>query len=55
MYIEVVLPLPLAVPSELEDAVQMGVRAEVQFGRSKLYAALIVRVVDTPPDYKTNR
>ena len=59
MYIEVVLPLAVpktytyAVPSELEDAVQTGVRAEVQFGRSKLYAALIVRVVDTPPDYKT--
>ncbi len=59
MYIEVVLPLALpktytyAVPPELEDAVQTGVRAEVQFGRSKLYAALIVRVVDTPPDYKT--
>ncbi|MEY4928222.1 MAG: hypothetical protein RI894_2660, partial [Bacteroidota bacterium] len=59
MYIEVVLPLAVpktytyAVPSELEDAVQTGVRAEVQFGRSKLYAALIVRIVDTPPDYKT--
>ncbi|NJL75928.1 MAG: primosomal protein N' [Saprospiraceae bacterium] len=50
LYVEVVIPLAIpklytyAVPEEMVNAVQFGVRAEVQFGKNKLYAAIIVNI-----------
>ncbi|HTX88101.1 MAG TPA: primosomal protein N' [Bacteroidales bacterium] len=54
-YAEVLLPLPVsgtftyAVPTELESAVKEGVRVVVQFGRKKIYAALVKSISDRPP------
>ncbi|MEM9888709.1 MAG: primosomal protein N' [Bacteroidota bacterium] len=50
VHIEVVLPLPLPktysyyVPEEWVKQIQFGVRVEVQFGKNKIYAALVVKV-----------
>ena len=47
-FVEVVLPLALpktytySVPEQLLEQVKFGVRVEVQFGRNKLYTALVV-------------
>jgi len=55
-YIRVVLPLPLpklytyAVPGELLKDIQTGKRVEVQFGRRKLYAALVHSITERPED-----
>ena len=55
-YVQVVLPLALpkpftyAVPEEWVAEVAFGKRVEVQFGKSKRYSALIVGLVDEPPD-----
>lgn len=49
------LPLPLPgfytyrVPFELNDSVQIGQRVVVQFGRKRIYSALIKRIHETPP------
>ncbi len=54
-YAEVVLPLALPqyytywVPPELLEQVQVGVRVEVQFGKSKRYAALVRRLHQDKP------
>ena len=54
-FADVLLPLPLPalftyrVPYELDDAVCFGKRVIVPFGRSKLYAALVVRVHENAP------
>lgn len=54
-FINVVLPLALpklytyAVPIELEQQVQPGVRVEVQFGRQKLYTAIVHSITINPP------
>lgn len=55
---QVILPLALpktytyAVPAHLEAQIQTGVRVEVQFGRQKLYTAIIYAVTkDAPIDY----
>ncbi len=59
MYIDVILPLAVprtysySVPRECVEAVQLGVRVEVQFGRNRLYAAIVLRVRDSAPDYAT--
>ena len=54
-FVDVLLPLPVAslftyrVPVELETQMAFGKRVIVPFGRSKLYAALVVRVhTDSP-------
>jgi primosomal protein N' (replication factor Y) (superfamily II helicase) len=55
VYAEVVLPLALPrpytymVPEELVPEVAFGKRVEVQFGQSKLYAAVIVGLTGEPP------
>lgn len=55
LFADVLLPLPVGgtftyrVPYELNDQVQKGVRAVVQFGSRKLYTALVIRVHEIPP------
>jgi primosomal protein N' (replication factor Y) len=55
-FVEVILPLALpgtytyAVPAELVSSVEPGKRIEVQFGRKKIYAALIRKVLDKKPE-----
>ena len=59
LFAEVIIPLAVpntytySVPEEVEGAVQRGVRVEVQFGRNRLYAGLVLRVSHEPPMYKT--
>ncbi len=56
MYVTVVLPLAVpkpytySVPEVLVPKVRFGMRVEVQFGKSKLYAALIVEVHRKAPE-----
>ena len=57
-FVQVILPLALpklytyAVPAHLEAQIQTGTRVEVQFGRQKLYTAIIYFVTkDAPTDY----
>jgi primosomal protein N' (replication factor Y) len=46
------LPKPYTyyVPEELVAKVQFGVRVEVQFGKNRLYTAIVVRVLDEKPE-----
>lgn len=59
VFVNVVLPVPIekpytyAVPEELQDKIGIGFRVEVQFGKSKRYAALIIDISQTAPPYKT--
>ncbi len=54
-FVDVVLPLALPgtftyhVPEVLVSKIQFGVRVEVQFGKNKLYSALVVKVHQDPP------
>lgn len=54
-FVDVILPLYLPkaytyrVPFALNNAVQIGKRVVVQFGARKIYAALIVKIHETPP------
>ena len=54
-FVEVVLPLSLpklytyAIPEVLENEIQIGKRVEVQFGKQKLYAALVYAIHQQPP------
>jgi primosomal protein N' (replication factor Y) (superfamily II helicase) len=57
-FVNVILPLALpklytyAVPQSMETHIVIGARVEVQFGRHKLYAALVHSVSSVPPsDY----
>ncbi|MBC7565625.1 MAG: primosomal protein N' [Pedobacter sp.] len=56
LFIEVVLPLSLAmnyvyrVPFELNDEVAVGKRVVVQFGKNKIYTALIKAISTQAPD-----
>lgn len=55
LFADVVLPVPVpkaytyAIPVELEEQVVKGVRVVVQFGRKKLYSAVVVNVHKIPP------
>ncbi len=55
LFADVVLPVPVpkaftyAVPAELEQEIVKGVRVVVQFGRKKLYSAVVVNVHNVPP------
>lgn len=55
IFVNVIIPAPLQklytyrVPAELADEVQPGKRVVVQFGKRKLYAAIIHDVQYTPP------
>ncbi len=54
-YIDVILPLGVPnmytyhVPDDLKDQLDIGFRVVVQFGKSKLYSAIIYRVHSNPP------
>ncbi|MDQ7949214.1 MAG: primosomal protein N' [Pedobacter sp.] len=56
LFVEVVLPLSLAinytyrVPYELNDRVSIGKRVVVQFGKHKIYTALIKSIGQQPPE-----
>ncbi len=56
LFVEVILPLAIAknytyrVPFEMNDAVMVGKRAVVQFGKSKLYTAIIASIGTVAPE-----
>ncbi|SDK16012.1 replication restart DNA helicase PriA [Catalinimonas alkaloidigena] len=55
LFADVILPLPLPqlftyrVPHDLNDAIQPGARAVVQFGRRKIVTAVVARLHETAP------
>jgi primosomal protein N' (replication factor Y) len=55
-FVEVILPLAIAknytyrVPFEMNNAVQIGKRVVVQFGKSRMYTAIIDKITETPPE-----
>ena len=55
LFIEVILPLAISktytyrVPFELNDLVAVGKRVVVQFGKSRIYTAIIYRISETAP------
>lgn len=58
-FVDVVLPIPVhkeftyRVPYELNDAICIGGRVIVPFGKSKLYTAIVTRISETAPsDYQ---
>ncbi|OKS87224.1 replication restart helicase PriA [Mucilaginibacter polytrichastri] len=56
LFVDVILPLAIAknytyrVPFELNDAVAIGKRVVVQFGKSKLYTAIIAGISEHAPE-----
>ena len=56
LFVEVILPLAIAknytyrVPFDLNDAVEPGKRVVVQFGKSKMYTAIIANITEHPPE-----
>ena len=56
LFVEVILPLPIAkaytyrVPHRWNADIAVGKRVIVQFGKSKVYSAIVGRVVDHPPE-----
>ena len=56
LFVEVILPLAIAknytyrVPFEMNDAVMIGKRVVVQFGKSKLYTAIIAAIGNLAPE-----
>ena len=57
LFVEVILPLPIPklytyrVPNEWNDLVFVGSRVIVQFGKKKIYTAVITSIFDTAPSY----
>ena len=55
-FVEVILPLAIAktytyrVPFELNDKIGIGVRVIVQFGRNKVYSAIVKHITTNPPE-----
>jgi primosomal protein N' (replication factor Y) len=55
LFVEVILPLAIAInytyriPYEMNEQVAVGKRVVVQFGKSKLYTAIIARITDQAP------
>lgn len=55
-FVEVILPLAIAknytyrVPFEMNNAVQVGKRVVVQFGKSRMYTAIVDKITETPPE-----
>lgn len=55
MYAEVIVPVPLhtpfsySVPEPMRDAIAIGSRVIVPFGRKKFYTAVVTALTDTPP------
>ena len=58
LFADVLLPLPLKdlytyeIPSEYSNALEIGQRVVVQFGKQKIYSALVYRIHNDDPDYK---
>jgi primosomal protein N' (replication factor Y) len=56
LFADVILPLPLPdtftyqVPPSLQDAVAVGHRVVVQFGKQRVYAAIVTRLHDKQPE-----
>ena len=56
MYVEVILPVPLAdsytyfVPPEMEKHIVPGVRIQVEFGKNKRYSGIIHSIRQIPPE-----
>ncbi len=56
LFVEVILPLAIAknytyrVPFEMNNSVMVGKRAVVQFGKSKLYTAIIASIGTVAPE-----
>src|SRR6187402_341597 len=56
LFVEVILPLAISknytyrVPFEMNDAVQIGKRVVVQFGKSKLYTSIIIAIAEQAPE-----
>ncbi len=57
LFVEVILPLSLAinytyrVPFELNDRIAVGKRVVVQFGKHKIYTALVKSIGNQPPEF----
>jgi primosomal protein N' (replication factor Y) len=55
LFVEVILPLAIAInytyriPYEMNDQVAVGKRVVVQFGKSKMYTAIIARITEQAP------
>lgn len=55
LFVDVIVPLPLQslftyrVPRDWNDMVHVGKRVVVQFGKNKLYTAIIYKIHDKPP------
>ena len=56
IYASVILPIAVPkpytyfIPTEMTALVQPGIRVEVQLGKKKLYSALVLEIVDAPPE-----
>jgi primosomal protein N' (replication factor Y) len=56
MYIEVILPVPLAnsytysVPPEMEEQIVPGIQVLVEFGKNKHYSGIVHSIRQTPPE-----
>lgn len=56
LFVEVILPLAIAknytyrVPFELNNVIAIGKRVVVQFGKSKLYTAIVLAITEQPPE-----
>lgn len=57
LFVEVILPLSLAinytyrVPFELNDRIAIGKRVVIQFGKHKIYTALVKTIGTVPPEF----
>ncbi|RYG04515.1 MAG: primosomal protein N', partial [Chitinophagaceae bacterium] len=57
LFVEVILPLSLAinytyrVPFELNETVAVGKRVVIQFGKHKIYTALVKKIGTIPPEF----
>ncbi|MFD0751428.1 primosomal protein N' [Mucilaginibacter calamicampi] len=55
-FVEVILPLAIAknytyrVPFEMNNAIRVGKRVVVQFGKSRMYTAIIDKITEQPPE-----
>lgn len=58
LFVEVILPLPLPklytyrVPHEWNDIVDVGCRVIVQFGKKKIYTAIVTKITDEVPTHQ---
>ena len=56
LFAEILLPLPIPgtftyrVPFAMNDLVRVGQRVTVQFGKRRVYAGLVMKLNETPPD-----